>query len=505
MAGSRHVEVERKYAVGLETGLPDLTSLGVVAKMRHRPDEELVALYYDTAELDLLRHQVTVRRRVGGADEGWHLKQPSGPDARTETQLPLGRAGHSVPTPLLSAVAALTGGRPLVAVARVSTRRAEHELVGPGGTVLAVLCDDDVHAERLLVPRLKQHWREWEVELSGAPHELLDTLEPALLIGGARAAGVSSKLARALVRESPTSGPPPSRGELRARGSSAWEVLAAYLAEHLTVLQEHEPALQGPSVHRLRIAARRLRSALTTYRPLFASGAVNDLGKELGWLGRALGAARDVEVLREHLDALAADEPDRFFAATLRRRIQEDMDASHRVGHRTAVEAVASERYRLLLRSLEAVVESPDLRSRASTSARSVLPDLLERDARQVRRSVRAARRTDPGPSRDRALHEVRKKTKRLRYAAESASPILGRRARRLAARAEALQECLGAHQDAVACRAWLEDLAARATDDAALAFGAGRLHAGEEQRAHTAEEEYEQAWRRLNRRHVDT
>ncbi len=503
MPGSRHEEVERKYSAAPGTQLPDLTGRGDVAEVRARPPEDLEAVYFDTAGLDLLRHHVTLRRRVGGADEGWHLKEPAGEDTRAETRLPLGRAVHTVPKPLREAVASLTGEHPLLPVARVSTRRVEHELDGPGGTVLAVLCDDDVHAERLLAPRLKQHWREWEVELADAPHGLLDLVESELLGAGARYAEVSSKVARALVAESPHRGPAPRPNDLRASRSSTWEVLAAYLGEHLPVLEAQGAGLHGETVHQLRIAARRLRSALSTYGPLFAPGAVDDLREELRWLGQALGGARDAEVLGGDLDDLLAQEPDRPYTASLRQHVQRDLDASQRLGRQEAVETLASERFRMLLRMLGAAAESPDLTSAASAPARMVLPHLLARDARRVRRAARAARRKPPGTAHDQALHEVRKKAKRLRYAAESASPVLGKRARRLATRAEALQESLGAHQDTVACRAWLEGLAGRSTGDPAVAFGAGRLHARAEQRARSAEEDYEQAWQRLPHQHV--
>ena len=154
------------------------------------------------------------------------------------------------------------------------------------------------------------------------------------------------------------------------------------------------------------------------------------------------------------------------------------------------MEAVASQRYGRLLGSLEAIVESPALLPEASERARACFPTILARDARRVRRAAKAAHRAAPGPARDVALHEVRKKVKRLRYSAESATPVLGKRAKTLAKRAKSLQDALGAHQDTVASRAWLEDLAGRADGEVAVAFGAGRLHAREEQRARSAERE---------------
>lgn len=503
MAQTRHEEVERKYTVAPDAALPTLTGVDGVAGVGPGREFDLAATYFDTAELTLLHHRVTLRRRVGGDDEGWHLKEPSGPDSRSETRLPLGRAVHTVPKPLRRAVMRLTGGRPLVPVAQVATHRTEVTLVGDDGTEVAVVADDDVHAKRLLAPILGQHWREWEVELAGSPSELLERIETDLLGAGAQPAGVSSKLARALAEETPVHGRASAAARLSHR-SSIRDVWAAYVAGHLAVLEEHDAGLRGEAVHRLRIAARRLRSALTTYRPMLDTGAVDALRDELRWLGGELGDARDSEVLRAHLDALVTGEPPATMHTTLRARIDKDLDEAHHRAHAAAVDVVASERYRRLVRSLDAFVQAPALRPEASRRAHKTLPTLLERDARRLRRAAKAARRAQGRAARDEALHEVRKKAKRLRYAAESAAPVLGKRGERLANRAKKVQDALGARQDTVASRAWLEELAARCEGDAAIAFGAGRLHAREEQRAEAAERDYEKAWRRLPHKDVD-
>ncbi len=504
MRGTRHDEVERKYAVAASTPVPDLTVVDGVARVRTRQTHELVATYFDTEDLDLLRNRTTVRRRVGGSDEGWHLKQPGGRDTRSETRLPLGRAAHTVPRPLRNAVAEHVGGRRLVPVGTVATRRTEHALVGEDGAELAVLAVDEVRAERLAEPRLRQHWHEWEVELSDGGHDLLDLVETVLLGAGAVPAAVSSKVARALAVESPGTASVPRPKDLHATRSTVGDAFGAYLAEHLEVLRRHTGGLPGETVHGLRVSARRLRSALSTYRPVLEKGAVDDLRDELRWLGRSLGRARDAEVLRAHLTAMADEEPDDPWAEPLAARIDADLADAHRAGRAVAAEAVASERYARLVRSLEAVAAGPPLRARGRRRARSELPRLLERDAKRARRAETAARATDRGPERDLALHEVRKKTKRLRYAAESAQPVLGQRAKRLARRARDVQDALGAHQDTVESRRWLSELAGREAGEPGIAFAAGRLHAREEARATASERDFRRAWQRLPHRRVD-
>jgi CHAD domain-containing protein len=505
MSQARYEEIERKYAAEPETRWPDLSELDAVADVGPATRVDLEAVYFDTPGLDLLRRGITVRRRVGGHDEGWHLKEPAGSDTRTETRLPLGRAVRTVPRRLRQMVEDVTGTQRLVPVARVTTHRSERALVGPDGAQVAQLCDDDVHTERLLQPTLRQHWREWEIEVDEAHRTLLEHLEPAMVAAGARPAEASSKVARALAISS-RSGREPLRPDPPRRRSDTRDVLRAYLAEHLTVLAEHDAGLRGETVHQLRIAARRLRSALASYERIFEPGTVAPLREELRWLGRSLGDARDFEVLRRHLDTLVDDELDQPAGpspTTLRQRINRDLDEAHRIGHQAAKEAVASERYGRLLRSLDAVVESPALRPEAAHRARAILPTILNRDARRVRRAAKAAHRADPGPDRDVALHEVRKKVKRLRYSAESATPVLGKRAKKLAKRAKSVQQALGVHQDTVASRAWLAELAERAGGEVGVAFGAGRLHSREEHRARSAERTSDKALRRLPQRRV--
>lgn len=500
VGASRHEEIERKYAVDPDARVPTFAEVHEVAEVDPPVRSHLEAVYFDTPGLDLLQHGLTVRRRVGGDDEGWHLKQPGGQDTRTETRLPLGRSVRTVPQRLRRVVDPIVGSRPLVPVARVTTDRSEHVLRDADGSPLALFCDDDVHAERLLAPTLLQHWREWEVELVSGHRDLLEHLEGAVLAGGARPATVSSKVARALA-----AGPGARGRELRRpnppdRRSDTGEVLRAYLTGPVDVLRERDAGLGGDTVHQLRIAARRLRSALASYAPVFEPGAVDSVREELRWLGQSLGEARDVEVLARHLDTMVDDEldsPTGPAAQQLRQHITRDLELAHRTGLDAATHTLSSERFHQLLRSLEAVVESPALLPAASTRARTVLPAILERDLRRVRKAVKAARRADPGPARDLALHEVRKKVKRLRYSAESAAPALGKRAKALATWAKVLQEALGDHQDTVASRAWLQALAEHADGESAMAFSAGRLHAREEGRARSAERDYEKALRR--------
>src|SRR5215469_7955972 len=117
------VETETKYEAAADTELPDLRSLPNVHGARGPEHQRLEAEYYDTADLRLLRSGITLRRRRGGHDAGWHLKLPAGPGSREEIRLPLGRAGRQVPADLANLVKARSRGNPLVPVATITTLR----------------------------------------------------------------------------------------------------------------------------------------------------------------------------------------------------------------------------------------------------------------------------------------------------------------------------------------------------------------------------------------------
>src|SRR3954452_2084811 len=314
MTSSRHDEVERKYVVDQVTILPSLADLDGVSSMSQAVEQELEAVYYDTAELDLARHGTTLRRRTGGDDAGWHLKLPRTGDTRIELHRPLGRA-RRVPEQLLLPVRPLVRDRQLVPVARVHTRRREHTLLGAEGVALARVCDDQVHAERLHGSSDVQDWREWEIELVDGDPALLDVVERRLLAADAKPASAASKLARTLGSNLPTvtNGPAPKRPSSKelSRGSAA-QLVRSHLAAQVAELHTQDTRLrldEAGSVHKLRIAARRLRSTLKTYKPLLEPGAADTVGEGLRWLGQSLAPARDAQVLRERLDRLIASEP----------------------------------------------------------------------------------------------------------------------------------------------------------------------------------------------------
>jgi inorganic triphosphatase YgiF len=200
---SRYTETERKFDVVDSAVSPAVDGLTAVSRVERPASQSLEAVYYDTANHDLARHRITLRRRTGGTDAGWHLKLPAGPDSRTEVRAPLeeGTPAHpQVPDGLRDVVLAIVRERGLAPVARINPARSVVMLYGPDGSAVAEFCDDQVSASA--VDGEEQQWREWELELAeGAGRELFEPLTRRLLDAGARPAGHGSKLARVLGSE----------------------------------------------------------------------------------------------------------------------------------------------------------------------------------------------------------------------------------------------------------------------------------------------------------------
>lgn len=145
----------------------------------------------------------------------------------------------------------------------------------------------------------------------------------------------------------------------------------------------------------------------------------------------------------------------------------------------------------------------PRLRPAADTAARKAAPRLLARDVKRLARAVRAIEAAETAEGRDVAFHEARKKAKRLRYAAEAATPAPGKHAKSLAAAAKAVQETLGVHQDSVVARRHLREYGMQAHLDGDNALTFGRLHALEQARAERAEADFAANWATFRSKHL--
>jgi CHAD domain-containing protein len=498
-----HREVEDKYDVDGDATLPRLDAIDGVSAVGDPVTHELEATYFDTEELTLAGAGITIRRRTGGEDAGWHLKLPAA-EGRHEVRLPPGRAVRTVPKELRTAVQGFVRGRRLGPVATLRTRRTVRSLLDADGAVLAEVADDEVTAE---VPTGDgeagpESWREWEVELVDGGSPMLAALAPALREAGARPATAASKLARALGDRAPTGPTPlrPTAPRLR-RKSPASAVIGWRLTEQAAELRRLDPLVRRDvpdAVHKMRVAMRRLRSALATYRPFVDREVTDPLREELKWIAGVLGEARDTEVIHARIDALVATEqrehPD-LVGRDVMPLVDRVLGEHYRAVHDAAVAAMESERYFALLDRLDAVVADPPWTGRAARPAKAVLPARVERDYRRLRRRVRAAAEAEDPHQHDALLHEVRKAAKRARYAAETLVPVYGRDAERFVEATKRVQSVLGDHHDSVVSRQDLRELSEIATEEGVNAFTFGVLHAREDEAARGVERKFDKAW----------
>jgi CHAD domain-containing protein len=262
-------------------------------------------------------------------------------------------------------------------------------------------------------------------------------------------------------------------------------------------LLEHEDGVRSgddpEDVHQARVATRRLRSDLRTFGDVLEPSWATPLRDELAWLGGLLGAVRDAEVLRDRIGSRLGEIPDED--RPVAEQLIATLNARRDDARAPLVEATQGARYRRLAESVVAAANDPAvLPEVASAPADAALRPAFETSWKDLDGAIgRVAAEASDG-----SLHEARIKSKRLRYAAEALTPVFGKRARRFATAAAALQDVLGEHQDAVVAAAWLRG-AAEATPSAA--FVAGELVTLERETAETARAEWPRTWRSLSRK----
>lgn len=280
-----------------------------------------------------------------------------------------------------------------------------------------------------------------------------------------------------------------------ASGATAGEVVRRAIAASVVRLTEHDTMMRlgtdPRGVHQARVATRRLRSDLRTFRALLDREWASALRDELDWLARLLGVVRDGDVMLERMRRHVAQLPEvdaRGAAAVVA-----TLEATRGEAHARLLEALRGERYFALLDRLVAAANAPALLLEADVPAATVLPGLVHRRWRRLARRVK----TLGDPPADEELHAVRIDAKRVRYAAEAAAPLLGRQARAFARAAAALQGVLGDLNDAVVAERWLRGWAGQSRS-APAAYAAGELAGLERAAAQETRARWGRAWKQL-------
>jgi CHAD domain-containing protein len=371
----------------------------------------------------------------------------------------------------------------------LSTQRTIYRLYGNGGEHLADFTDDLVGAETIPPTGPGIKWREWEIRLlQGAPL----AAEGVLAASGANRSRRVPNLARAMGEAWPDKRFP-GLPVPRKKGPAA-DVVTAYLHGQITELVACDPGVRlgaPDAVHRMRSATRRIRSALATYRTLFDRVAVAGLRHELQWFAGILGRPRDAEVMRERLRQRVRELPNGLRRGPVSKPIELELGTAYNAGYRRVLKTLESGRYYRLLSDLEDFRDRPPVEPRGSKPALKTTTKLVNRTAKRLDRAHDAVMGAEDGPSRDTALHQVRKDAKRLRHAAESVTGLNGKRARKIVKAARRQQKTLGDHQDSVMARTLMNRLAADPDMSARTAAAYHRIGSVEDELARAAEAEY--------------
>jgi CHAD domain-containing protein len=495
------IEVERKLTVPQTFSLDDVaTSLSEIGTVQRERTRTLVAVYYDTDDYRLARAHITLRRRTGGNDSGWHLKLPAdglNGDGRREVTVPL-RAGApgKVPSSLANEVVAITGGSPLMPLATQKTKRIPVTLMD-GGRPGVEIVDDSVS-----VTEGRQSgtaYREVEVEVMSSP-ALLEPAVRVLTEAGAEPAASASKGVRALVGDSllaplvdPGSRPKPK--------DPAADAVAYHLRTQVAAIIEQDQRVRRElpdAVHQYRVAARRLRSVLQAFAPLVDERWASEMRTELGWIASTLSQSRDREVLEARLvDAVRALPVDLDGAATLA-TIQKHLDAELHEAKATIEDAMVSGRYRELMAALHLAAASPPTTELATGKASVVLPPLVKRSWKKLDMQARGLH--DELEGHDDHWHRARIAAKKARYTVEACVPVFGSPARKFARQLESVTELLGEHQDAAIAAALVQELSTK-TRGSRATFAMGVLFAGQREQVDHCRREFIRTWPEVSRR----
>jgi CHAD domain-containing protein len=449
------------------------------------------AVYYDTADFKLTRAGASLRHRDS---DGWTIKLPQESDvALVRTELHIDGPPGDPPAAALDLVHALARHAPVRVAARLDSERHRYVLRDDDGEMVGELVDDrvSVHSGVGSV----DEFRELEVEFrDDVSSKVVDQIAEVLRDAGAGEPQHTSKIARALgprAMGAPDLTPPADLDF----ASTPSEVLRASIARSTARLVAHDPGVRlgsdAEAVHQARVATRRLRSDLRTFRQVLDPEWDEALRAELKWLGGLLGAVRDTDVLLARLEARVGDlgESDRDAGERLLQALRDE-----RAQEREALlGGMRSKRYVDLLERLLAATRAVP----ASTDGADFELDLGDLVVKPWKKLCDAVHDLGDEPT-DPELHQVRIRAKRARYAAEAVVPAIGKGAKRFAKAVADLQDVLGEHQDAVVAGEWLRQHAP--ADDSAAAFVAGELAVVEAAAAQASREGWLDTWRTARR-----
>ena len=278
------------------------------------------------------------------------------------------------------------------------------------------------------------------------------------------------------------------------------DVAHKIFGRHLGRLLWNEPGsrlgIDPERVHDMRVAARRLRTALEVIASGYPDSVREEFESDLQWVGRRLGRVRDLDVALElvgELDSEAA-----IFERPALRIFQQSLEVRRARRRLRLVERLDSERFGVFLVKARTWVEAgppvaatvPD----AVMPAYAAAPKIIGRWMDAMREAYETALRTMEPED----LHLLRIAAKRARYAyeyfAELEGPLATRRARRIAG----LQDFLGDNRDLVQLLRRMRRYARTVPhEDRELVLGTGSVLGHLERKARVKRNDLRDHWER--------
>ena len=279
------------------------------------------------------------------------------------------------------------------------------------------------------------------------------------------------------------------------------DLVYMYFDRQLNRMKKFQPiaweGLDPEGVHKMRVAIRRFRTILKAYRDLLGKQAVKPINKELRWLFKQLGEARDADVgemaIREFIASLPAGAA-RAAAPYEKHVCRKTVDAYTNL---TAV--FVGKRYRKLVRTVEKFIDAGPRKAMKKRARDLTVAEAAERDIHKcARRMIKRGDRII-AESLVEKLHKLRIEAKHLRYLLDFFSMAQPVRWKQTIAELEKLQDLLGWHQDAIMSKERLEayhDSLPTVGQDCELRLSIDRLISTENDRIETCRREFPVAWR---------
>jgi len=464
MAGDEAEAADREIELKFACGPDDLAAVLAAAPDGDDETRELISVYFDTPDLALQKAGASLRVREHKGQRTQTLKRGQGLVREEHEATIEGLAPDPALEPLPSL---LPHGATLRPAFNVRVSRRQRTLRYHKALIELALDQGEVSGGDRQSPIC-----EVELELKSGPPAALFALARELAAAAPLYLAFDSKAARgqALVAGD---GQPALKSEQvelpkHATAGEAFQALARsaliQIAGNAALLRA---APRPEAVHQFRVGLRRLRSLLTTFRPILAGDAFERIKAELRWLGHACDAARNLDVFADETlrPAELGAEPTVGLAG-----LRKAVDAARRGAWAEAQAAAGSERFRALMIDGAGWVETGDWLAGEAAQA-PIGPfarHALKRQQKKVGRRGEQARGGD-----DVARHHLRIEAKKLRYAAEAFASLYGEgRMRRYLRAVRGLQEVLGALNDLAAT----EPLMATLKLSPQAAFAAGEL-----------------------------